>query len=417
MEANRTDAEHSLLIARDAAAKGNYEKAVRFAEKSIKLYPTETAEKLLNDFRQKLEGSQNDAQDNDAGSSSFSRKSSTSSSKDKENNAHHHQQQHHQQHAHSSATNGGGSSLHREYSEDQMNAVKKIKKCRDFYEILGVPKSASDADLKKAYRKLALQFHPDKNKAPGTTEAFKAIGKAFAILSDPQKRKQYDQFGPDSFDDGVSKESTTRYRYTRSSGNGGYSSSSYYANNTYYWNDDDFSAEELFNLFFGGAAAARAHPDSHHHHRSSHRGGGAHQQPSYVFTPSSSYAFLFQLMPIILIVVLSLLSNFMIGEPLYSLQKTNKYTDRRITKEHQVPYFVRNGFKEDSMSRLELSKLERQVEDDLLLELRQNCFREKSYKETAIWRARNYGDERLLKKAMDYETPSCERIKSIFGAA
>ena len=75
---------------------------------------------LLNDFRQKLEGSQNDAQENDAGSSSYSRKSSTSSSKDKENNAHHHQQ-----HAHSSATNGGGSSLHREYSEDQMNAVKK----------------------------------------------------------------------------------------------------------------------------------------------------------------------------------------------------------------------------------------------------------------------------------------------------
>lgn len=110
-------------------------------------------------------------------------------------------------------------------------------------------------------------------------------------------------------------------------------------------------------------------------------------------------------MPIILIVVLSLLSNFMIGEPLYSLQKTkyilhtpfyyaiksliysllnSKYTDRRVTKEHQVPYFVRNGFKEDSMSRLELSKLERQVEDDLLLELRQNCFREKSYSKRNI---------------------------------
>lgn len=51
----------------------------------------------------------------------------------------------------------------------------RIKKCKDYYEILGVSKDVSDDDLKKAYRKLALKFHPDKNHAPGATEAFKGM--------------------------------------------------------------------------------------------------------------------------------------------------------------------------------------------------------------------------------------------------
>ena len=67
---------------------------------------------------------------------------------------------------------------------------------KDYYDTLGVARSASDADVKSAYRKLAKQFHPDKN--PGdekAAERFKEIGEAYAVLSDPEKRKMYDQFG------------------------------------------------------------------------------------------------------------------------------------------------------------------------------------------------------------------------------
>ncbi|MFA9220439.1 MAG: DnaJ domain-containing protein, partial [Sediminibacterium sp.] len=67
---------------------------------------------------------------------------------------------------------------------------------RDYYDVLGVARSASEADIKKAYRKLAIQFHPDKNPDDSSAEEkFKEAAEAYEILSDNQKRQRYDQFG------------------------------------------------------------------------------------------------------------------------------------------------------------------------------------------------------------------------------
>src|SRR5437016_288435 len=74
---------------------------------------------------------------------------------------------------------------------------------RDFYQILGVAKTSSPEELKKAYRKLALEYHPDRNKTKDAEDKFKEINRAYEVLSDPQKRQQYDQFGTSAFEGGA----------------------------------------------------------------------------------------------------------------------------------------------------------------------------------------------------------------------
>lgn len=71
---------------------------------------------------------------------------------------------------------------------------------RDYYQILGVPRTATAEEIKRAYRKLAVKYHPDKNPGDKTAEErFKQINEAYAVLSDPEKRKQYDAFGAEGF--------------------------------------------------------------------------------------------------------------------------------------------------------------------------------------------------------------------------
>ena len=74
---------------------------------------------------------------------------------------------------------------------------------KDYYEVLGVPKDADESTIKKAYRKLAMKYHPDRNPDNKDAEAkFKEIGEAYEVLSDPDKRAAYDRMGHDAFKNG-----------------------------------------------------------------------------------------------------------------------------------------------------------------------------------------------------------------------
>merc|ERR1712241_749468 len=74
---------------------------------------------------------------------------------------------------------------------------------KDYYKILGVARGASEEEIKKAYRKLALKYHPDKNQTTGAEEKFKEIGEAYDVLSDSKKKQIYDQYGEEGLKGGL----------------------------------------------------------------------------------------------------------------------------------------------------------------------------------------------------------------------
>ncbi|KAG8228794.1 hypothetical protein J437_LFUL006673 [Ladona fulva] len=279
-----------------------------------------------------------------------------------------------------------------EYPKEHLEAVQRIKKCKDYYEVLGVDKEATDSDIRKAYKKLALLLHPDKNKTPGAAEAFKAIGNAVATLTDPEKRKQYDLYG--SEEDRVQQQSRGHrgafheYNYSR-----GFES--------------DITAEELFNMFFGGGFPSQnvyvrrggrwqRTGEAHNHARGEHTG---------------SYSVLLQMLPILLLIAISMMSSLFISEPIYSLQPNSKFSVPKETLNLRIPYYVKENFHTEyhgSLRRLEMS-----VEEEYITNLRHSCIREKSYRESMVWKARSYGDSNMFAKSQKIRMPSCEKLQEL----
>jgi len=78
--------------------------------------------------------------------------------------------------------------------------IRKFKQMKDFYQILGVAKSSTQEEIRKAYKKLALKFHPDKNPSAGAQDVFKKISQAYDCLSNEDKKASYDRYGSEDPD-------------------------------------------------------------------------------------------------------------------------------------------------------------------------------------------------------------------------
>ncbi|KAK0466992.1 uncharacterized protein EV420DRAFT_1506584 [Desarmillaria tabescens] len=339
MESNKDEAIRCLAIAQKHRDAGNYPSARKFCQKSLALFETPEALKLLASLNVAENGS--DSTPSSSSSSTEAHPSSSGTRHRHTNNASSPSS------SMGNGTAGGIGGEKREYTAEQISVVKRVRACKvtEYYEILSVRKTCEEADVKKAYRKLALALHPDKNGAPGADEAFKMVSKAFQVLSDAQKRAIYDQSGADPEDRSGGMSSRPS----------GFSSRPFASPGQGF--DGELSPEDLFNMFFGGGSGfgngfgggpvftASFGPGGF---RTTRAGGPTlRRQQQEAAEPRS---LLVQLLPLFILFgfsILSALPNLFssppIPDPRYSFVGGSRYSVERETADLGVKYYVNPG--------------------------------------------------------------------------
>ncbi|KAL5513305.1 HLJ1 [Sanghuangporus vaninii] len=398
MESNKDEALKCLSISQRHCDSGNYPSARRFAEKSLSLFPTPEASKLLERISE-LEAT-SAPPSGDASCSSTSAEAHPSASGTK----HRHQNANASSSSSKPTANGtstGSTQEKRDYTPEQVAVVKRILSCKitEYYEIMSLKKDCTEAEVKKAYRKLALQLHPDKNAAPGADEAFKMVSKAFQILSDADKRAQYDRFGSDP---------DTRFSGMSSASNGspGFAGHPFSAGTF----DGELTPEELFNMFFGGGGGLGGSPfggpgvftasfgPGGFRTTRVHMGGPRPRAQARGQEEMSIRTLLAQLAPLIVLFLITFLSAIpnlfsspRVPDPRYSFTPSSRFNMGRETSGHNVKYFVnpaefsahpigKDSEQSSTKSGL-LDKFERTVESDYTQQVLMLCQRDQERKQ------------------------------------
>jgi len=261
-----------------------------------------------------------------------------------------------------------------------MQMVQKILRTKDYYDILEVPRDSNEDAVKRAYKKLALKLHPDKNKAPGAEEAFKKLSKAVQCLTDEEKKRVYDRYGDE---DRIPQQHRQQYQ------------------------QDFVSPEDIFAAFFGGGATFHTY---HHTGQRAHRGGDDGDAGS---VQRAQFA---QALPVIILVLLTLMSNLTSRESgaRFSFTQNNQYPNERTTASIGVTYYVQDGFDELYPEGTKVqADLDHTVEIYHVRQLHGECDYQEKVMHKKVMIAKRKGSQEELQAAKSHPRPACKQIEKI----
>ncbi|KAH9881703.1 hypothetical protein IAQ61_000430 [Plenodomus lingam] len=322
----------------------------------------------------------------------------------------------------------------RAYTTEQKAAVIRIKRCAPtaYYEILGlesVKATCSDSDIKKAYRKLSLLTHPDKNGYEGADEAFKLISKAFQVLSDPEKKKKFDQFGGDP---------DARFNPASAGGGGSPFGNGFGGRQGGPMFQEEMTPEELFRQFFGGGFGGGPFggfetgpgfvfnlgggPGVRVHQfgggRPRRRPATAHHPDSEGQSASSAFA---NLLPLLFLFILPLLSSLFSGSPTTATGPSLAFetprppqTLQRVSSRLGIHYFV-NPSDVQEFSTKKWRKLDDTAETQYLQTLNARCRNEQYAQRKAMEDAQGWFgvDAVAMDAARKMELRNCQKLQKL----
>ncbi|KAL2175371.1 uncharacterized protein P884DRAFT_271642 [Thermothelomyces heterothallicus CBS 202.75] len=326
----------------------------------------------------------------------------------------------------------------RKYTAEQKAAVLRIRRCHPtaFYEILELQKTCTDSEIKKAYRKLSLLTHPDKNGHEHADEAFKMVSRAFSVLGDKEKREKYDRYGTDPDSRFASAQAQAAQNpfagfsgRTAGGGGGGGAGGG--------WGAEEISPEEMFARFFGGGGFGGPFagfdggpqfvfnfggPGVRVHQFGGPRPRGRPRNPGQE-EPPSVWSNLVGYLPIILLlfwpVISSIFSGVFSSTPstpsmVFDQPHPPLYTMERTMPHFKVKYYL-NPADVHSYSQSKLSSLDKKAEVVLVQQLRLKCDNEMAHKQQLRNAAQGwfFQDPEKMELANTYDMPACRRLNSL----